>query len=160
MKKKNVLKDAGVLLIVVVMVLSTVMIVAGNFQSPPNKPSKPSGPTEGDVDVSYTYSTSTTDPEGDDVWYHICWGDKEIIYIYGPYPTGEEITLSYNWTDKGTYTITCWARDIYDAESNTATFEVTIPRDKPITGNLLLLRTFKRFPLLQQLWSVWRSNLV
>jgi hypothetical protein len=39
------------------------------FNAPPNTPSKPSGPTSGVVGTSYTYSTSTTDPDGDNVCY-------------------------------------------------------------------------------------------
>ena len=118
----------------------------GNFA--PDKPII-SGPTQGKPGINYDYTFLTTDPDEDDVWYHICWGDNEIIYIYGPYPSGEEITLSYNWTDKGTYSITCWARDIYDAISNTTSFEVTIPRDKA-TSNMLF-RLSEKFPLLERL---------
>ncbi len=116
---------------------------------PPDKPMI-NGSSSCKPRIDYDYTFVTTDPEEDDVWYHISWGDKEIIYIYGPYPSGEEITLSYNWSEKGTYLITCGARDIYDAESNTTTFEVTIPRDKS-TNNILLLRILERFPLLERL---------
>jgi len=110
-----------------------------------------SGPTQGKPGIDYNYTFVTTDPEGDDIWYHISWGDKEIIYIYGPYSSGEEITLSYNWSEKGTYIISCWARDIYDAVSNVSKLEVTIPRDKAVTSNILLQRFLDRFPLLQKL---------
>jgi parallel beta-helix repeat protein len=118
--------------------------------NPPEAPTI-NGPTNGKPGVDYDYSFATTDSDGDYVWYHIGWGDKEIIYIYGPYPSDEEITLSYNWTNKGTYLITCWARDSYDAESNTTTFEVIIPRVKAVTSSMLLLRILERFPLLQKL---------
>jgi hypothetical protein len=117
---------------------------------PPNNPII-NGPTKGKPGIDYNYTFVTTDPDGDDVWYHICWGDKEIIYIYGPYPSGEEITLSYNWTNKGTYLITCCARDIYEAVSNTTTLEVTIPRSKAVSSNLFLQRILERFPILQKL---------
>ena len=122
----------------------------GNF-----RPDTPviNGPTHGKPGVDYNYTFVTNDPEGDDVWYHICWGDMEIIYIYGPYPSGEEITLSYNWSEKGTYPITCFARDIYNAESNIATLEVTIPRNKAITKSILnFLQCYPNlFYLLQKL---------
>ena len=119
---------------------------------PPEAPTI-SGPIKGNPGVEYNYTFVTTDPDGDDVWYHICWGDKEIIYIYGPYPSGEEITLSYNWSEKGTYIISCWARDIYDAESNITTLEVTMPRNKVINKPVMqFLQNYPNlFPILRQL---------
>jgi len=123
------------------------VFIKGN--QPPNAPNI-TGPSQGKPGVDYDYTFVSTDPEGDDVWYHIGWGDKEIIYIYGPYPSGEEITLTYNWSEKGIYLITCWARDIYNTTSNTTMFEVTIPRSKT-TENVLLLSILERFPLLQKL---------
>ena len=115
---------------------------------PPSAPTI-NGPTNGKPGVNYNYTFVSTDPEGDDVWYHISW-DEHICWLYGPYPSGEEITLSHNWSEKGTYLITCWARDIYNAESNTTTLEVTIPRNKAAT-NPIWLRLLERLPLLQKL---------
>ena len=131
-------------------------LVIGNH--PPDTPTI-NGPTYGKPGIDYDYTFVTTDPEGDYVWYHISWGDKEIIYIYGPYPSGEEITLLYNWSEKGTFIISCWARDIYDAVSDVSTLEVTIPRDKA-TNNVLFLRLLERFPLILRLLDVWRSFIV
>jgi len=39
-----------------------------NGNSPPNRPSTPSGPPNGIVGVEYTYVSNTTDPDGDDVY--------------------------------------------------------------------------------------------
>ena len=105
------------------------------------------GPTEGRPNIDYDYTFVATDPEGDDIFYLIGWGDKEIIYIYGPYPSGEEITLSYNWSEKGTFTISAKAKDIFDAESNWAYLDVTMPKNKPFIFNFPLLNwLFERFP--------------
>jgi hypothetical protein len=111
--------------------------------TPPNKP-EIAGPRKGKVGKSYDYTFSATDPDGDDIWYHIGWGDKEIIYIYGPFPSGEELKLNYTWVDKGIYVISCWVRDVYDEESETANLEVTIARSR-IFQNALLLWLFQRF---------------
>jgi len=119
------------------------------FNYPPDKPDI-DGPTSVKVGQSYDYSFNATDPDENNIWYHICWGDKEIIYIYGPYSSGEELKLSYTWLDKGTYPITCWARDIYDEVSDTATLEVEVPRNRMIT-NLWYLWFLERFPILQKL---------
>jgi hypothetical protein len=110
--------------------------------SPPNKPDIV-GPKHGKAGKSYDYNFHTTDPDDDDIWYHIGWGDKEIIYIYGPFSSGEELKLNYTWVEKGTYIISCWARDIYNEESDIATFEVNIPR-KRILYNPLQLFLFER----------------
>ena len=119
------------------------------FNYPPDKPDI-NGPTSVKVGQSYDYSFNATDPDENNIWYHICWGDKEIIYIYGPYSSGEELKLSYTWLDKGNYPITCWARDVYDEVSDTATLEVEVPRNRMIT-NLWYLWFLERFPILQKL---------
>jgi parallel beta-helix repeat protein len=117
------------------------------------------GPTEGKPGVNYNYTFFTIDPEEDEVWYHISWRDN-LCWIYGPFPSGEEITLSYNWFEEGTFFITCYARDIYGGVSNVSTLIVTIPRNKEVTGNMLLLQVLERFPLLQQLMDGWRSFII
>jgi parallel beta-helix repeat protein len=122
---------------------------------PPSSPNI-DGPTKCKPFVDYNFTFVATDPDEDDVWYHLCWGDKEIIYIYGPYPSGEELTLSYNWTDKGTYTITCWARDILDAVSDVSILEVTIPRNRA-SFNPLFYWLLDRFPLLERLLNLLKS---
>jgi parallel beta-helix repeat protein len=119
------------------------------INTPPNTPTI-EGPTRGKPGIEYNYTFASIDLDGDDVWYHLCWGDKEIIYIYGPYNSGEEITLPYSWTEKGNYIIYCWARDIYDEESDIATLKVTIPRNKPMV-NSLVLWFLERFPLITRL---------
>ncbi len=45
------------------------------FSEPPLKPQRPTGPMQGFTSVHYTYSTSTTDPEGDQIYYQWSWGD-------------------------------------------------------------------------------------
>ena len=39
----------------------------------PNKPDSPSGPSTGSVGISYTFTTSATDPDGDQVQYNFDW---------------------------------------------------------------------------------------
>jgi PKD domain-containing protein len=93
----------------------TVVISSGENQ-PPNKPSTPSGPTSGKAGTSYTYSTLTTDPEGDQMYYKWDWGD-EVSDWDGPYNSGDLVTQSHIWSNQGTYAVKVKAKDTSDVES-------------------------------------------
>lgn len=116
----------------------TGFVIPYNLNNPPSTPTI-DGPRSGKVGELYNYDFFSTDSDGDNIWYHICWGDNEIIYIYGPYNSGEKITLSYNWSEKGSYIITCWARDEHDQISKNATLEVNIPKNK-VMKNLYIIK--------------------
>ena len=119
--------------------------------TPPDAP-KIDGPTHGKVGISYDYTFNATDPDGNDIWYHISWGDKEIIHIYGPYHSGEEITLSYTWSEKGIFNISCWVRDIYNEVSKTTTLEVNMPRNKIFDFHINLFNWLvERFSILEKI---------
>ncbi|KYK31694.1 MAG: hypothetical protein AYK22_07820 [Thermoplasmatales archaeon SG8-52-3] len=120
-----------------------------NFNDPPSDPII-NGPKSGKVGETYYYSFTSSDPDGDDIYYHLCWGDKEIIYIYGPYPSGEKLILPYNWSDNGVFIITCWARDTNNDTSEISTLEVSIPRNKFFLNTYLQLY-FKQYPMLERL---------
>jgi len=84
---------------------------------PPNRPSKPDGPDEGITGVEYTFNTSTSDPEGDDVYYLFDWGDGSTSDWIGPYASGSKASDSHSWDEAGEYKIKVKAKDEYDAES-------------------------------------------
>ena len=118
----------------------------GSQNNPPETPTI-NGPTKGKAGVEYDYIITTTDPDGDNVYYCIDWGDGSGEVCIGPYASGEEVTASHTWTEDGTYTIKVKARDIYDAESEYATLKVSIPRSK-FYVNILFQRFFERFEYL------------
>ena len=77
---------------------------------PPATPSTPSGPTSGYVGTLYSYSTSTTDPDGDDVQFVFDWGDGTTTTT-GWY-SGEAYSLvTHSWSSVGTYTVEVKAYD-------------------------------------------------
>ncbi|MCK4429753.1 MAG: PKD domain-containing protein [Candidatus Aminicenantes bacterium] len=105
------------------------------------------GEINGEVDVEYEYTFNATDPEGDDVYYEIEWGDGTNITDLGPYESGEEVVVNHTWSAKGTYTIKAKAKDIYGAESDWSTLEVTMPKNKPFNFNFPLISwLLERFP--------------
>ena len=98
--------------------------------SPPYAPLI-TGPTSGKAGISYNYNLSSTDPNGDNVYYYVDWGDNTNSGWLGPYSSGEMVTVSHTWSLKGTYTIKAKAKDIYGAESDWAILPVTMPMDQP-----------------------------
>jgi len=93
------------------------MNLTGVGNLPPEKPQRPSGPTEGVVGVEYTFCTSTTDPEGENVYYLWDWGDNTPIDWLGPFNSGATACASHIWTEADEYEITVKARDPHEKES-------------------------------------------
>ena len=85
--------------------------------SPPNTPSTPSGPTLGYSGTSCTYSTSTTDPDGDKICYLFYWDDGSITAT-GHYASGATVSASHSWSSRGTYKVWVRAQDVYGGTSH------------------------------------------
>ena len=103
------------------------------------------GPASGKAGSLYTYYFNSTDPDGDDLYYYIDWGDDQFEEWIGPYASGEEVRASHTWSEQGTYTIKAKARDIFDKESDWAYLEITMPVNQQFS-NSLFLRLLERFP--------------
>lgn len=84
---------------------------------PPEKPQTPDGPAEGMVGVEYEFSTSTTDPEGEQVSYWWDWDDGTPGEWTIPYNSGATVYASHIWTEAGDYDITVKAKDPHGEES-------------------------------------------
>jgi len=120
---------------------------------PPEKPAKPSGPISGKAGEEYIYKSSTTDPDGDDVFYLFDWGNGMTSFILGPYNSGEECSASGIWFEKGNYEIKVKSIDIHGAESEWSDpLAISMPKNKAINPFFLLLeRLMERFPMLEQI---------
>ena len=128
---------------------STIEDIEVIFAGAPETP-EIDGPTEGKPDINYDYSFVTTDPENDDVFYYIDWGDGQIEEWIGPYQSGEEITINHSWNEQGTFQIQAKAKDTSQHESGFATFEVKIPRIRLYSIHSLqrlIDRFFEFFPM-------------
>ncbi|MFX1555243.1 MAG: PKD domain-containing protein [Promethearchaeota archaeon] len=118
---------------------------------PPNKPTI-NGPTSGKAGTSYDYTLTSTDPDGDQVSYYIKWDDESITDWTAFQDSGPPgYSESHVWHDQGTYTIEAKAKDIYGAESDWATLDVTMPKTKTINANLqwIFQRFLNAFPILR-----------
>lgn len=84
----------------------------------PEVPERPDGPTEGVVGVEYTFSTSTTDFDGDQVYYMWDWDDGTFSGWLGPYDSGETVYANHSWIGERKYDVKVKAKDVYGAESD------------------------------------------
>ncbi len=86
-----------------------------------------SGDTRGKTGNSQTYTIRSIDPNQDDVFYQVNWGDGNQTGWIGPYSSGESIEVEHIWNADGTYTITARAKDTDDALSEWGDLEVRMP---------------------------------
>ncbi len=115
-------------------------VIANN---PPDSPTI-DGPVSGKPGIIYDYDfTNCVDPDGDDMTYHVEWGDGGIDE--GFVESGGAFTLSHSWSEKGDYTIKAQLIDVYGAESDWATLEVTMPVNQQVINPLLQMIP-ERFP--------------
>jgi hypothetical protein len=134
----------------------SIELTATTYEEPgaPNIPSIPSGPKKGKPDTEYTYSTSTTDSEGDQIYYWFEWGDGTDSNWIGAYNSGEIMNASHTWAYEGTFNIRVKAKDTENHVSKWSDpLRVIMPKNKPI--NSPFLQFFENhphlFPLLRQL---------
>jgi len=128
----------------------------GEQSQPPAKPSIPDGPTSGSVNTEYSYTTSTTDPEGNKISYMFEWGDGTYSSWIGPLNSGATATGKKTWTTKGDYMVRVVAKDDHGVLSE---WSDPLPISMPLSYQLpffqLLERLLERFPqafpLLRQL---------
>ncbi|OYT62544.1 hypothetical protein B6U81_00660 [Thermoplasmatales archaeon ex4484_30] len=92
--------------------------VAFRISNAPNPPSTPSGPKRIKAGIEYTYITSTTDIDGDKVYYKWDWGDGNTSNWIGPFDSGEKAEASHVWAKRGIYRIRVKAKDTFGFESD------------------------------------------
>jgi len=101
-----------------------------------------SGPAKGKPNIAYNYEFVSFDPEDDDVFITIDWGDGTNPETIGPFASGEAAVASHKWSKKGSYEIKAQSNDIYGDESEWGYQGMSIPR----TYTPWILRILDRFP--------------
>ena len=114
-----------------------VVLILSNENKPPYTPSI-DGQAKGGTGEICSYKFFTIDPNNDKIFYYIDWGDGSNTGWLGPYKSGEQITVNHTWSKKGNYVIKVKAKDMYDAESDWATLEIKMLKNKRLTSHLLI----------------------
>jgi len=121
---------------------------------PPAQPSKPVGKTLAVWNREYSYTSTTTDPNGDQIYYQFDWGDGTNSGWLGPYNSGATGTGTHTWTVLGNYSVKVRARDTWGAGSlpseplmvrvtdNTPPFDPTIDGPTSIKPHISYTFTF------------------
>jgi hypothetical protein len=102
------------------------------------------GPMGGKAGKMYTYRFVSIDPDNDELYYFIDWGDQTNSSWLGPYISGEEISVSHTWSKRGTYIIKAKAKDTFGSESDWGTLEVSMPRI--ISFKSMFIKFLEQFP--------------
>ena len=114
----------------------------------PDIPEKPGGEKNGKTGDEYEYSTSTTDPEGDQIYYLFNWNDETDSGWLGPYNSGETCYASHSWSHDGTYIVRAKAKDEHGAETGWS---------EPL--NVVMPKAYFRLNILRIMLSILRNGL-
>ena len=128
---------------------------------PPGPPSV-TGATNGNPRREYYYRFSAIDPDKNPVSFYVDWGDGTITDWSGggegrnkmdECASGETVFIKHVYSRRGTYTIKAKARDGFGGESDWATLEVSMPKNKAINTPFInfLENHPNLFPILRQL---------
>ncbi len=114
---KNMLTENSYAFTCPAYVIQNFKIIGEHDNAPPGQPSTPNGETIGYHGTSYTYTTSSTDPDNDNVYYQFDWNNGFISNWFGPYPSGQTIQASFIWNTPGAYQVITRSKDINDQQS-------------------------------------------
>ena len=130
--------------------------VAFDNNTPPNTPIL-YGQTNGKAGEEYRYEFLTIDPDDDDVYYYIEWGDGEFEEWLGPYDSDEKIKVNHSWDEKGGYIIRAKVKDEHGAESYWGVLQISMPKSKR-TFNPFAVEIMKKliefFPLFERIMQL------
>lgn len=116
--------------------MTQITVITNN---PPEKPATPTGPASGKPGIQYLYTTTTTDPDGDQVFYMWDWGDGNFSDWIGPFNSGATASATYSWASQGQYSIKVKAKDSYGDESDWSDpLAVTMPLNLESMNSILL----------------------
>ncbi len=120
-----------------------------------NTPSAPTieGPIKGSPFISYQFTFSSIDPDGDDVSYYIDWGNGKTTdwTTYQP-SNSSNYSENHSWLGFSKYIIKAKAKDSNGLESPWSELSFSTPRNKALFNKpLVLLWLVKQFPILKHL---------
>jgi len=126
-----------------------ILVKVASFDN--ERPVKPSidGPSKGKPDKEYTFTASSSDPDGNSLQYMWDWGDGNFSEWL------DDNEAAYTWTSEANFDVKVMTMDEHGGESDWSDpFEFSTPKNKPYisTPFLQFLEQHQHlFPMLRQL---------
>jgi hypothetical protein len=104
-----------------------------NFKTKPETNEPPTapiinGPLIGNAGKFNTYTIVSEDPDNDDVYYQVDWGDGIVDPWIGPFISNKFQNIIHRWGFWGVYTIRARTKDVYGEISEWGELQVTMPK--------------------------------
>jgi len=115
----------------------------GQINNPPEKPLI-NGLTSIKIGEEYEYTFTATDPNEDDIYYLINWGDGTGTGLEGPLSSGKELVLTHIWNITGSCCISAICQDSHSQFSDWSILLISISKNKAIDHHMLI-SLFKKF---------------
>ena len=130
-------------------------------QLDPNAPTGPTitGPSQGKIGVQQEYTLTSISPTGKDVYYYVLWGDDSNTNWFGPFRSGEPVSVNHSWSKWGTYTVQARTKDTDNLWGSWGTLLVEMPTSYNISFLQFWMKLLQRFPLLEKSFSINGYNL-
>ncbi len=109
------------------------------------------GSTLMNPNIESPYFFKAKDPEGQNLYYYIDWGDGQIDNWIGPYESDEQITINHTWVNQGSYKIKAKAKDINGYESDWAELSLSVIKVKNKAHTVLLQKILAKYPLIMSI---------
>lgn len=105
------------------------------------------GPTSGRLRKTHGYEVSAIDPQGDDVYLYVNWGDGTNTDWMGPYASEEVITVDHRFSERKNYTIKAKAKDISGNEGPEQPLKISVSKS--------LSQSIQDYPILNMLFKIY-----
>jgi PKD repeat protein len=106
----------------------TTYAIINDYNSPPSPPAI-SGPSWGKIQITHTYTFTVEDPDDDQVFLLVDWGDGTNSSWQGPYDSDSTVQLGHLWQNSGSYSIKAKTKDEHGLESTWSTYAVRMPKN-------------------------------
>ena len=93
-------------------------------------PENPSidGPSSIKIEEEGTFTFSANDPDSDDVFFYVDWGDGSLVEWDGPHNSNEYVFYQHQWFKEDTYNIRVKTKDIFEEESDWSNHEIKVTK--------------------------------